>query len=272
MQFYILDADQGGSFTTPQGTVVHVPSSAFVNAFNQSPSGQVLIMFKDLYKKSDMLLADMTPMYSNGWPLKSGGEFFIKATQFGQPLQLAPGKKIVVEQPVAATGGVVDTAMAPLVFQQDTFNLSGWGWSATDSIAYTTSNYIFSLYQFNSPCDSGSWCNSDNPAYFSSYNQVSINLHCTQPYSDYHTDVFLLFHDVNGMVHVYSGSQSATGTDYTYIYAPLGLQATVVAIGVKDEKFCCSFTPITISSGMNVDFSVTESSFEDFKTQLEALN
>ena len=143
MQNYTIDANNGGSFTTPQGTVVVIPSNAFVTQSNQPVTGNVTVQFKDIYKKSDMLLSNMPTMLSYGEPLKSAGEFYIKVLSSNLVVQMAPGKKIEVDQPVINTG-ILDSAMIPLGILQDSI---GFGWMGTpyDSLSFNPENYVFSL-------------------------------------------------------------------------------------------------------------------------------
>jgi hypothetical protein len=212
-------------------------------------------------------------MYGGG-PIKSAGMFYIKAMQGTQVLQMSWSKKITVTQPL--NGLPIDTAMRPLIFQWGVPGtiLGGWnpapqdsmGWPV-DSLYWTLSNYIFSLYQFSAPSDSGTWSNSDNCSFFSGYPQTTLTLNPLDSYSTYYTEVFLLFSGINSMVHVYWN-----GTNFPYYYAPAGLQCTAVAVGVKGGKLYSSFKPLTISTNLTVNFSLSETTTADFKAQLNALN
>lgn len=272
MQTHTISATTGGSFTTAQGTVVTIPANAFETQNGGSVTGSVTIEFKDIYKKSDMLLANKPTMMIWGAPIKSGGEFFIRAKQGANVLRLASGKRIEVFQPLAG-GLAVDTAMLPMVGANDTIGQGGQlendGWIIEngDTIDFTASGYIFNLYQFTSPIDSGSWCNSDNPSFFYNYSQTLLTLHPLDSISVYNTDVFLVFHSVNSMVHVYNNNG-----DFPYYYAPVGLQCTAVAIGLKNGKLYSAFVPITITSNLTVNFSLSETTSTQFITSLEALN
>ena len=70
------------------------------------------------------------------------------------------------------------------------------------------------------------------------------------------------------MVHVYN---YGTNT-FPYLYAPQGLQCTVVAVGVKGGTVYSSFTPITITSNQTVNFSMTATTTAAFESALTALN
>src|SRR4051812_1451395 len=87
------------------------------------------------------------------------------------------------------------------------------------------SNYVFSLYTFQTVTpDSGTWCNSDNPNFFSGP-QTTLTLHGTDTVS-VNPDVFLLFKNVKCMIHVY---ETTTGY-FDYQFAPLGYECTAVAV------------------------------------------
>jgi hypothetical protein len=267
-QVYRIDASTGGSFTSPKGTVVTVPANCFVTAGNVPASGEVTIEFKDIYSKSDMLLSDVPTNFFDGTPLKSGGEFFINALLDDQPLQIAAGMNIQVEQPL--NGLAQDTAMqAMILLPKDTIqggNNGGGGWyiDPNSDLLWNSSSYVFTLYQFDTNNGAGTWCNSDNSSYFQAYPTTSLTVN---KINGYNMDVFLVFKNVSSMVHVYEN-----GNEYPYSAAPLGFECTVVAIGVKEGKLYASFNPVTITSNLSINPVFVEISTEDFKTQINALN
>lgn len=269
MQGHALNVATGGSFTTPQGTVVSIPANAFTDWSNNPVTGTVTIEFKDIYTRSEMLFSDMPTVYNNTTPLKSGGEFYINARQGSTQLKLAPTAIIQVTQPLQ--GWAFDNQMG--AFKARTNDSIGWVGAADSSnvgpsyVDSTLSGYVFSLFSFNSPVDTGSWCNSDNASYFASYPQTTLTLKGTDSASVYGTDVFLVFQGVNSMVHVYNSGYSS----FTYNYAPQGLQCTVVAVGVKDSTAYSAFVPITIGSNQTVNFTLSKTNSSTFKSQLNAI-
>ena len=262
MQTFRFDAAAGGSFVTTQNTTISIPGNAFSQA-----TGEVTLEFKDIYKKSDMLLSNMTTDMVGGKPLKSGGEFYIKATQNGTALTIAPGNKIFILQP---SDGAIDEDMKAFVAikQKVDSNQTAWVASERDSVKPLLQMYVYSLYQFNPPINNGSWCNSDNSQYFAAYAQTKLNINLNQ--KGYRADMFLCFKDVNSMVHLYS--TDSNGDEFSYLYAPVGLSATIVTIAEKERKIFASFTPITISSNQTVNIDLTETTTQDFKTKLKALD
>lgn len=282
-QDFSIDAATGGSFTTPQGTIITIPPSAF--KMPTSPysiiTGNVKISFKDIYKKSDMILSDRATRQIDGTPLKSGGEFNIKVTSNSNPVILIIGKTITIEQPVANTGGG-DNSMTAFQGTVTTGNAFLWSpfpvmtgstvvtstvTTVYDSVYWASQNYLYQLRELVNS-NFGKWGNTDCCGLFCSYSQTTLTLHGNDNTNVFGTDVFLAFKDVNSVVHVYRG----LGDDFPDPYAPLGLQCTVVAIGVKDGKLYASFTPITITANLTVNFSLTETTTDAFKTQLDALN
>lgn len=267
IQTYSIDANIGGMFVTPKGTKVTVPSNAFVNSLGGIVTGPVTIEFKDIYSKSDMLLSNVPSMTYWGAPLKSAGEFFIKASSGTDALQLDAGKAITIEQPL--TDGAIDTAMTTFVGVPDTTGTGvSWAPSPDATLSYSLSSYIYTMSSFAYPTYAGTWGNSDNGTYFSTFTQTTLTIVADEDPLIYTTDVFLVFSGVNTLVHVYN-----TGMNhFDYSYAPIGQQCTIVAFGVKDGKAYSSFTPVTISTGQTINFSLTETTDIAFKAQLNALN
>jgi hypothetical protein len=264
MNFFV-NGNAGGSFTTPQGTTVVIPGNAFMDQNANPYNDLVHIEFLDVYKKSDMFWTGMTTQMTTGEPLKSAGEFYIKAMDInGNALLLQ--QNIEVQQPL--NNQPLDTAMLPFLANDSANN--GWLQAPSCTLWYAASNYVFSMYQFNTPLDSGSWCNSDNPSYFANYNQTVLMLHSASPVSEYHPDVFLVFAGVNSMVHVYQDYQSPA--NYPYDYAPIGLACTVVAIGEKDGKLYSSFVPTTVGVNQTINFTMSETTEDAFKAAIEALD
>src|ERR1039458_2994117 len=70
MQTCTVNGTTGGSFTSSQGTTVTIPANAFLTQASVPVTGNVTIQFKDIYKKSDMLLSNMPTMGYYGNPLK----------------------------------------------------------------------------------------------------------------------------------------------------------------------------------------------------------
>lgn len=268
LQSYVIDALSGGNFTTPQGTVVIVPANAFVSQSGNPVVGSVMIKFKDVYKKSDMFFNKLSTNMLLGGPIKSAGMFYIKATKGSEGVAMAAGKKIIVNQPL--NGLPIDTAMEALVLAPDSMGGGGWAFpfgNPSNELGFSATSYIYSFYQFSTPVDSGSWCNSDNPTFFAGSPNTILTFNPLNNSTAFNTDVYLIFNDVNAMIHVYK-----EGAAFKYNYAPQGKQCTMVAVGVKDGKLYSSFRPVNITGNLTMDFALSETTVEAFKIQLDALN
>jgi len=255
---FTFNAGGGGTFISAQGTTINIAPNTFTPS-----SASVVIEFKDIYKKSDMVLSDMPTELDSGLPLKSGGEFYIKALINNNAVVLKPNAKIEILQPLKQP---LDTGMKPFVAFNDTIKAgSRWYPNPNDSVLYTAANYVYDLNNFSYPLNNGTWSNSDNPNYFLAYVQTTLTVHPKQ--TGYISAVFLVFKDVSSVVHVYT-----SGGSFVYNYAPKTLNCTVVVVGVKDGKVYSSFTPITIGENQTVNFDLTETTTENFKTALKALD
>jgi hypothetical protein len=270
IQTFVIDAAAGGSYTSPQGTKVTIPPNTFFYYNSQPVVGEVTIKFRDVYKRSDMLLTGLSTStgMDNDVMLVSGGMFYIKATQNGEALTKNFSPTITVEMP--RTQDTID--MSPLVGIDTVINNENWMFWVSDPFVdsfQTATSYIYQLYNydFGVLTDSGSWCNSDNSSYFDAYPQTPLHVNVEQSDTN-DTEVYLFFTTVNSMVHVY---QIWTPGFFPYDYAPLGFQCIIVAVQVKNEKLYASFQPFVIGSDTSVTLFPQQTTIAAFEAQLDAL-
>ena len=264
LQNLSVDATTGGVLTTPAGTQLMFYPNTFVTLDDQPVTGDVTIQFKEIYLKSDMLLSDMPTMLTGGAPLKSGGEFWIKAASNGVPVKIAPGYSIMVSQPL--NGLPYDVDMDAFVAEPN----GNWIPASNAQVMDTGTNYtsyLTYIHEFITPEDSGTWVNCDNPSFFSAYTQAELTLHPDFNVTGYFLDMYLIFMDINTVVHIY-----ALNGNFVYSNSPVGLNCTAVAVGIKDSALYSSFTPITIGSNMTVNFNLSPTTDSLFFEQLKALN
>jgi hypothetical protein len=84
--------------TTPTGLKISMPANAFVNSAGTPVTTNINLQVKEILLPDAMIL-NRKPTMSNGLPLESGGEFYLRATSGGQELRLAPGVLINMELP-----------------------------------------------------------------------------------------------------------------------------------------------------------------------------
>ncbi|MBK7667690.1 MAG: hypothetical protein IPJ32_10320 [Sphingobacteriaceae bacterium] len=226
-----------------------------------------------------MLFSDIPTINNSGELLKSGGEFWINATSNNAALKVRSAAPITIKQPL--NGLLQDTAMRPFILGLDANLAPQWNINNnsvanpffTTSLSSSPNQYIFTLYgNLTSSLSAGTWCNSDNPNYFKAFTQSTITAHSTTSLTGYQTDVFLIFkNNISCMIHVYKASPTNID-DFPYKYAPIGLQCTMVAVAVKNGNVYSSFVPITISAGQTVNFTLSQTTTDDFKAAVNALN
>lgn len=271
VQTYSVDAVAGGSFTSSKGTTVTIPANAFITQAGSSVTGTITIEFKDIYEKSEMLLSLRQTVMNNGRLLKSGGEFYIKALLNHVEIKMAPGKIISVAQP---NEGIAADSMDAFVSGDSIGSepmQNFWWWeSYSNYVTQNTNNYTYSITKFETPLTSGTWCNSDNPWHYSSNTLTTLTCSLTESVEEYGTEVFLVFSNTNSIVHVPFLSWSTRV--FRYLYAPVGANCTVVAIGVKDGNPYSSFTPLIIGTNQTLSVSLTATNTATFRSQLDALN
>lgn len=102
-----IDAATGGSFYGNSGTRYIFQPNCFADATGATITGNVQIEVTEWLNKSDMMFSGVLPI-SNGEPLVSGGEVFVKATKAGKELFLKPGKTFQANIPQS---GTADTTM-----------------------------------------------------------------------------------------------------------------------------------------------------------------
>lgn len=150
----------------------------------------------------------------------------------------------------------------------DSIGFSGWVATTGDTIRHTANSYIYNLYTLNAPVESGSWLNCDNASFFNAYPQTNLTLNQLNPDTEYGTQVFLVFKNIATTVTV---NLASTGT-YVYRYAPQGLECTLVAFEVKNDKLYAAFVPIKITANQTVNFTLSQTTTDKFKSALRALD
>lgn len=260
-QSFNFEGSTGGVFTAEQGTEIFIPAYSFVTESGFPIAEKVTLEFKEIYKKSDMVLSAKPTIQWDGRPLKSEGEFFLKATFDGDAVQLAPGASIVV---VPNTFGLPsDTNMEAFTAQMNPFSwIPATGASVVDSVF----NRLF-IGQLLNPKDSGTWYNCDDGSLFDAYQQTTLALHQNDATYLYDTQVFLVFDDINTVLQL-----DNTGNDFKFDFAPVGLNCMAVALGVKEGILYSSIVPITIAPNQTIEFTMSPVSEEMLKGQLRLLD
>lgn len=99
-QKFTVQAGTQSMVVGPKGTRVVLPASAFVTQSGAPVSGAVTIELKEIYDVWEMVLNNKFTQVGR-LPIESGGEFFLRATQNGQELKIAPGVSLTAVLPTS---------------------------------------------------------------------------------------------------------------------------------------------------------------------------
>jgi len=254
IETFSIDASTGGNFTTLQGTYVTIPANAFVDENNTPITGTVTINFKDIYKKSDMLLNQMPTMFIDNTPMNSGGEFYIKVTYNNAQVNLSQGKQIRVKLAALST---INTQMLPMSLSEE----FAWNTNLSNGLSFDSTNYYFDLNSLDY-----TWYNADHPLYSDvplTTIKASYTVSSADNFDQNFVQSFIIFKDINGVIS-FSGQ---------FNYAPLSVNCTIVGVSMDNEgDLYTAFTPITISENMNLNIELIKTSEEKFISRLQSLD
>jgi hypothetical protein len=100
-QLYSMNASEGATVEAASGSVIKVPSDAFVDENGQRVSGNVTLAYREFRTPADLVMSGI-PMSSadtdsaGAWYFESGGMLEITAFQGQQELSMADGKSISI--------------------------------------------------------------------------------------------------------------------------------------------------------------------------------
>jgi len=93
---FTVSADAGAVITSSKGTSYTIPAGAFQTKAGADVTGNVTVSIKEISTPADMIFNNKPTLTRDGRLLASYGEFFIKAAQNNQDLQLKKDSGIKV--------------------------------------------------------------------------------------------------------------------------------------------------------------------------------
>lgn len=246
---------------TAHGTKITFQSNSFLTMNDQPVSGDVSIEVKDILTPSEMIL-NRTLTVSNGQPIESGGEFFIKATKNGQELKLAPGYHMQIKLP---TLGVSMNNMKVFNGQTDNANTgSKVNWVLNSNpgnvVIVDTGGLGRTLF-----ADSVNWINCDRLV-----NEPRIN------YTIYPGNING-FDSLSVVVH-FTGRNSVVPLSWDnitkkfYSQSLIASAATIVAIGIKGHKLQASVVPVNLQNNHSITLNFSPFTEKQLKERLVQLH
>ncbi len=90
---------KGKTITTPKGTILEIPSDAFVFEDGSIPTGKIDFQIKEAFKASDWFLNNLSTETIDGKLLQTAGMVYTDATSEGRKVKLIEGKSIKITIP-----------------------------------------------------------------------------------------------------------------------------------------------------------------------------
>ena len=249
------------TITTSTGLSCTFPAHAFVTDNGTAVTGKVYTEMLLVKKKGDMIRMDK-PTISNDKMLISGGEVFIKVTQGGHELKLAPGVKIQVR----FNDSPLDLNMK-LFYAEDTgrFNWQPFDTSYHVSFSTQPESYLF-------PSNRLHWLNCDY-FYTSAAAQLKIVDSLPENYTNANSSSYLVFNTLRSVLPMIGDVNTKRFISTT---VTIGLQATVVVISKQGNDYYLGHESLTtgltnINGEQKVKVTPTKKSLADIETYLSTL-
>jgi hypothetical protein len=242
-QTFTLDAT-GGEIEGEDGTVVSFYGGSFFKSNGDPVTGNVTIELVEIYKKSQMLLTNMTTQgidaSGNIATLVSGGEFYVNAKQGDEQLVLNGSFQIAA--PVDNTGGL-DQGMKPFIgVEQCEEGVCKNVWRQQDrdmKIGETTYNIFQNQF---------GWTNIDR-WYSDPRPKTTLFVDVPEGYDNTNCSVYLSYDGEPTALASFDRYDSETElfTEH-YGQVPIGLEVHFIMVSVIDDQWYYAIKPATIGA------------------------
>lgn len=266
LQTFTIDATTGGTFTGAKGTQVTIAPGTFVNYDGSEVNGNVQIKLKEVFSARDMIFSGVLPV-SYGNILKSGGEFYLQASQNGVPVDVMIGEMVEVILPAQD----VDPNMM-LFFGAGGENPDSLNWDPIENNqedSLWNNGFTFNVGDgaYEITLDSLGWANID--AFESSivYFPIEFTLTGVDGLDNSNTSAWAIFEDFNG---VWPTGVSFWGSieDNVIYETHLGaVPFTLVVVSVVDNQLYYGYLNLTPVDGTNYTINMevtTEAALDAF--------
>jgi hypothetical protein len=272
-----MSASEGGTIIGAN-TRFRFSPNAFTDAAGNIVSGNVQLEIQEFYTKAQMILGNKATMSADG-PLDSRGEVYINATQNGQQLNLKPGSAIIqfeataYNEPMSLFTGVVSGDVENIMWTPvDSSVVFPSFTTSVDTIADTTpvpqvvfidpmANVWDTLYTF--PFTNFGWINCDD---FPAYPKTNMTVNIPSGYTSGNTILYVAFNSIRGVMNA-----NYSNNTFMCYSAPIGQQATIVALNYHDGSWYSSFTPITITTNHVQTLSFSPTTIAEYTVQVNTL-
>src|ERR1035437_2585981 len=257
-QYFTLNASAGGTFTGAQGSKFTFQPNSFVTQSGNPVTGNVNVELKEILSKKDMLLSNKTTT-SYGYPLISGGEYFLKVSQTNQEVKLASGISYTAQLPAT------NLLAGMQVFNGKIDSANNVNWNPADSnINWVTTQTA--PYSYVMSTDSMHWGNCDQfPSSNATWTDISVNITNASSLKD--VRVYIYYDGKNSIFGFWTFANPFTTNECWQ-----GQAIHIVAVGTdaNGHLFSC-INPYTVSPSMNLNITLSQTTDASFKSALNAL-
>ncbi|HEY0029604.1 MAG TPA: hypothetical protein VGC65_02505 [Bacteroidia bacterium] len=137
---FVINTNADSTFVYTTGTLITVPSGAFVDTEGKTVSGEVQLHYREFHDPIDILLSGIPMNYDSAgteYQFESAGMFEITASKDGKPVSLKPGKIVQVNM-ISHTNNPVDYNF----YKLDTVQRK-WEYTGENTVANKTCNPVF---------------------------------------------------------------------------------------------------------------------------------
>ncbi len=269
-QTFTLNAGSGGTITANKGTTITFPASCFQLSNGAAVSGNVTVTVREVFSTSQMIFTGVVPTM-NGWPLNSGGEFFVGAKQGNNELLLIPGAMMEISVPAQAE----DQGM--ILFFDDALAADSVNWAPADSVfeweeQNWSSDFTFDPIgdEYDITVDSMMWMNCDA---FINFSGMTCYFHLSgvDGLETSNTVAYAVLDNENA---VWPLGVSGWGSTINNLITDTHLGAIpmhVVVISVVNGQLYTGYLPITPTNGLTYEITMAASTADALEDALDAL-
>jgi len=242
-QTFSFDALNGKTVVTDAGVEIQIPDSAFRDYYGNVLTGELTLVVKEYFKKSEMVLSGMHTVASQGNLLETAGMFHIQVKQGERKLYASNLVKQIVTSILTSA---INTGMRAFAAQPGTDpSMSSYGYTSTTSewwLLYADSiipgqngsiNYDSIPPQKYILTTGMGYINCDR--FYDVPDKTKLTVLVGEDFSVDNIAVYLAFTDINSVTPLYHDYADTTlplvhiSTDI-----PVNAPVTVVALGIKD--------------------------------------
>ena len=280
----VLNAATGGQIFGSKGTIITLAPNAFRYDNGNVVSGNVTVKLLEAYDLGDMVWLNMRTVAQAGSQkvaLQSGGEIRLRAEVNGEQVTVAPGLAQVF-----FPEDQFDPLMRAFLGEEDDDGDILWedvgelaqdtGVAVLDSIGGGGGGWIPGNF-YNEPWPASNGFNDTWPDYAfmncdhplpPGGDSTDVTILLPQGTNNWSTSVWIVLPSINCMVYM---EQYITGGVKAGMPVRIGLQGTIVALREEAGQYYSSFTPITVTDGMQQLIDLQPTTLAQYQQQLQSL-